>query len=295
MRRAVLFAALLWGAGCGVPEQFNTTDPLTFAPGAFETANHAVIGVPGAFTSIRVLAPLETLATKTRAVAYYRLPGFDGRPAEEWVVIDKAATRIARLTREHALTRIDLVGHSTGAVIALEAAKRIRQTSPNTDVYVHAISSALPAPQPILAGVRGAGGTVAAAARTGSLNPRKVWLAYYRRLAYGPDADVSPTTSQAADALVAANDDRITLPEEGLGRRHTRALRRWTNPDPETADGATLTYYHGAVDPVFPPRATKRFTDTLPGATLELIEGHGHLLLLTYPEIWDTIKDQIAD
>lgn len=289
MRIAALLS-LVWLIGaCTVPQQQDRSDPLLFDPAAMARADSAVVGFPGALTSIRVLAPLDAVATRNRAVAYYRLPGYDGRPEGEWVDIDRAAARIAGLVREYRLARIDLVGHSTGAVIALEAAKAIRQSSPQTDVRVHAISTALPAPQPVLAGVRGAAGTVAAAVRAGSLDPRVVWLEYYRRLAYGPDAGTDPQVARAADALVAANDDRITLPSRGLGRRHTRDLRRWRNPDPERLAGARLDFYHGAVDPVFPPRITARFVEGLPGARLHLIAGHGHLLLLTYPQIWDRI------
>ena len=293
MRAAALILCLLFAAACAVPPQTDTSDPLLFDDAALARADSAVIGVPGALTSIRVLAPLQRFETPSRAVAFYRLPGYDGRPETEWVDITRAATRIADFAGRAGLERVDLIGHSTGAVIALEAAKEIRRTHPDMQVRVMAISSALPAPQPLLAGVRGAAGTVAAAARAQSLSPRDVWLEYYRRLAYGPDADGDPVTAQAADALVAANDDRIALPSEGLARRHTRALRRWTNPDPSAADGARLIYYHGAVDPVFPPRVTRRFIATLPGAELRLIDGHGHLLLLTYPQIWDQIERDI--
>jgi len=285
--------ATLWMLGaCSVPDQPGSSDPLLFDQAALARANSAVVAIPGALTSIRVLFPLNAVVTRDRAVAYYRLPGYDGRPQAEWVDIDRAAGRIARLVQEAGLRRVDLVGHSTGAVIAVEAAKTIRRTLPDVDVRVHAISTALPAPQPVLAGVRGAAGTVAAAARTRSLNPRTVWLDYYRRLAYGPDAQSDPQVARAADALVKANDDRITLPSRGLGRRHTRDLRRWRNLDPQALKGARLDYYHGAADPVFPPRITARFVKTMPGANLHLIDGHGHLLLLTYPQVWDRI---IAD
>lgn len=286
---AVLLCLL---AACTVPQQTEATDPLLFDPASMARADTAVIGIPGALTSIRVLSPLQALITRDRAVGYYRLPGFDGRPDAEWVDIERAAARLARLVNAQGLRRIDLVGHSTGAVIALEAAKAIRRQHPGTDVRVHAISTALPAPQPVLAGVRGAAGTLAAAARVRSLNPRTVWLEYYRRLAYGPGAQADPQVARAADALVAANDDRITLPARGLGRRHTRDLRRWRNGDADALRGASLQFYHGAVDPVFPPRITARFVDRLPEARLTLIDGHGHLLLLTYPQVWERI---IAD
>ncbi len=293
MRGLVLVLGLWLLAACAVPEQPDASDPLLFDAASLARADTAVIGIPGAMSPITVLAPLQRAIAPNRAVGYFRLPGFNGRPDEEWVDIDRDAARIAVLVHEAELKRIDLVGHSTGAVIALEAAKRIRITSPDTIVHVHAISTALPAPQPVLAGVRGAAGTVAAALRKGSLNPRTVWLEYYRELAYGPDEKTDPEVAKAADQLVAANDDRIALPSKGLGRRHTRALRRWRNPNPEALAGATLDFYHGAVDPVFPPRPTARFVATLPDANLTLIEGNGHLLLLTYPEVWDIIIARI--
>ena len=285
---------LLVLAACAVQEHTPPTDPLLFDASAMDRADHAIVGIPGAMTSVRVLRRIERMAGPDRAVAYFRLPGFDGRPAAESIVLDRAAARIAALVRAHDLKRIDVIGHSTGAVIALEAAKDIRALAPEVEVQVIGFSTALPAPQPVLAGLRGAAGTVAAAVRARSLNPRKVWLEYYRRLAYGPDVEKSPATAQAADTLIAANDSRIELPEDGLYRRHTRDLRRWTNTDPGALAGTRVTFYHGAVDPVFPPRPTRRFVRTIPGAKITFIAGHGHLILLTYPEVWDAIERQIT-
>lgn len=277
-------------AACTAQQETPLSDPLLFDPKALAQADSVVIGIPGALTSIRVLQSIDDLQTKDRAIAYFRLPGFDGRPAQESIVLDRAAMRIARFVQNHDLKRINLIGHSTGAVIALEAAKDIRTISPEVDVSVTGISTALPAPQPVLAGLRGAAGTAAAAVRVGSLNPRKVWLEYYRRLAYGPNVDTRPETVEAADELVAANSDRIKLPENGLYRRHTRDLRRWTNPDPAALTGTDITFYHGAEDPVFPPRPTQRFVASLPNAQVSFIEGHGHLILLTYPQVWNRIE-----
>ncbi|MEL6618917.1 MAG: alpha/beta hydrolase [Pseudomonadota bacterium] len=293
--RGVVAALLLWWATACAPVPEPVSDPLLYHPDAFAKADSAVIGIPGALTPVRVLSPIAGLRTDTRAIAFYRLPGFDGRPADEFVNLTFAAKRIARAVAQFDLHQVTLIGHSTGAVIALEAAKAIRQTSPDTDVRVIGISTALPAPQPALAGVRGAAGTVAAALRVGSLDPRVVWLEYYRYLAYGPAADTDPQVARAADDLVKANSDRISLPEDGLGRRHTRALRRWTNPDPDAVQGADVILFHGAVDPIFPPRATARFARTLPGAELRLIPGHGHLLLLTYPALWSDIAALVTN
>ncbi|WP_299612006.1 alpha/beta hydrolase [uncultured Tateyamaria sp.] len=289
MTRLGTLILCLWMVACAAPHVADPSDPLLFDMGAMARADRVVVGIPGVMTSINVLQPIGAFETPDRAIAYFRLPGFDGRPSEESIVIDRAAQRIVDLVRTYDLDRIDIIGHSTGAVIALEAAKDLRTELPHVDVHVFGIATALPAPQPLLAGVRGAMGTVAAAARTGSLNPRTVWLEYYRRLAFGADVETTPASANAADALVEANSDRITLPEDGLYRRHTRDLRRWKNPNPETLKGTEITFFHGAADPVFPPRPTRRFVETLPDAELNFIAGNGHLLLLTYPQVWDRI------
>ena len=293
MRGAAACLLLIWLVACA-PVPRPTSDPLVYDSAAFARASHLVIGIPGALSPVRVMAPLDRLADDTRAVAYYRLPGFDGRPADEFVNLDFAAARIADAVRAGGFARVDLVGHSTGSAIALEAAKVLRTDLPQVKLRVAAISTALPAPQPLLAGARGAVGTVGAAVRAGSLSPRKVWLEYYRTLAYGPNADTDPQIARAADALVSANEGRISLPQDGLARRHTRALRRWTLTDTDILEDVEITLYHGAVDPVFPPRAVARFAGTLPNADLQLIDGHGHLLMLTFPEIWSRIASQLG-
>lgn len=293
MRAAAVLLFLLCAAACAqIPRP--ASDPMLYDPAHWAGTEHVIIGIPGALSPVAVISKLDRLNGGRRAVGYYRLPGFDKRPAEEFVNLDYAAQRIADAVAESGAPRADLVGHSTGAAIALEAAKIIRTQSPEVLVRVTGISTALPAPQPALAGARGAAGTVAAAARAGSLNPRDVWLEYYRTLAYGPGAGSDPVTAEAADDLVAANEGRIDIPSDGLAHRHWRALRRWTNPHPERLAGVEVVLYHGAVDPVFPPRAVDRFARTLPQAELRLIDGHGHLLMLTYPEIWSRIAQDIA-
>ena len=292
MRWALCLVLLGWLASCAPPPQ-PKSDPLIYDRAAFARADHLVIGIPGALSPVRVMAPLKQLETPRRAVAFYRLPGFDGRPAEEFVTLDFAAAHIAQTVRAGGFARIDLVGHSTGSVIAFEAAKRLRRDLPEVEVRVAAISTALPAPQPILAGGRAAVGTAGAALRAGSLSPRRVWLEYYRTLAYGPRAETDPNVAQAADTLVAANEGRIELPQDGLAHRHWRALRRWTNPALEALQGVEIIIYHGAVDPIFPPRAVTRFADTLPDAEVQLIAGHGHLLMLTFPEVWSRVTSQL--
>lgn len=291
---AIVVALALLGAAC-TPVPTPQSAPLIYKADVWGTTDAVVIAIPGAFTSIRAMTPALSMVGPDRTVAFYRLPGYDGRPPEDFINLTFAADHIATETLGAGFTQIDLVGHSTGGAIALEAAKEIKRRAPEVEVRVAAISMALPAPQPTLAGVRGALGTLAAATRAGSSKPKDIWLEYYRTLAYGDEVRREPETAAAADDLVASNASRIELPKGGLGRRHTRALRRWTNPDPQALAGVEVTLFHGAQDPVFPPRTVERFARKLPEAEVRLVEKHGHLLMLTYPRIWDLISAQLND
>ena len=289
MWRALLFGLLLAACAPERPDEREGFDPLLFAPEDLGTAKSVVIGIPGALTSIRVLVPIEAWRTPGRTIAYYRLPGFDDRPPDEPMSITAAAARLATFVRDEGFDQVYFVGHSTGTAIALEAAKAIRRVRPDTGVHVAGISTSLPAPHPLIAGARSAAGTAAAAVRVRSLNPREVWLEYYRRISYGPDVSKHVETRAASDQLIAANDDRIQIPKQGLARRHFRAALSWQNPKPQRLDGVDMVFWHGGVDPVFPPAPVRRFVETLPDADLRLLDDHGHVILLTYPQIWEDI------
>ena len=288
MRVFLMLVLTLVLSACAPPQtdERQGFDPLLFVQEDFGTTKSVVIGIPGALTSIRVLVPIEGWRTKDRTIAYYRLPGFDDRPPQEPLSINAAASRIATFVRDGQFETVYFVGHSTGAAIALEAAKAIRRIRPDTQVHVAGISTTLPAPQPALVGWRGLKGTTAAAFRARSLNPRDVWLEYYRRISFGPNVAVHAEIAERADVLVRANDDRIQLPKKGLGRRHFSAVLGWQNLGPERLDGVQMDFWHGAVDPIFPARHVARFVDTLPNAQLHVLDDHGHVIMLTYPDIW---------
>ncbi len=289
--RAFLLLFMFCLCACTTPikDERIGFDPMLYDPYDFGTSKSVVIGIPGALTSIRVMVPIENWRTPDRTVAYYRLPGFDDRPTEDRLSITSAAARIATFVRDGAFDRVYFVGHSTGAAIALEASKAIRRVRPETKIHVAGISTALPAPQPLLVGWRGAKGATAAAVRARSVNPNKVWLEYYRRISFGPNVAKHAETAERADILVRANDDRIKLPERGLGRRHFLAVLGWQNPNPEALRSVQMDFWHGGVDPIFPARPVTRFVKSLPGADLHLLEDHGHVIMLTYPELWSDI------
>lgn len=285
----MIFALAL--TGCAHAPVLNAPDktaapPLLYAKEDIGQAKSVVIGIPGALTSIKVFLPIENWRTQERTIAYYRLPGFDEQPGDVPLSINAAASQIATFVRDGGFEEVHLIGHSTGAAIALETAKALRRVRPKMKVHVAGISTALPAPQPFLAGVRGAKSTVAAAVRARTLRPRDVWIEYYRRLSYGRDTSYHLEVIQAANERIAREGDNITLPPKSVTRRHFTAILGWQNSRPERLEGTQITFWHGAEDPVFPPRAVKRFTATLPNAQLRMLPHHGHVILLTYPQIW---------
>ncbi|MEM8579116.1 MAG: alpha/beta hydrolase [Pseudomonadota bacterium] len=288
MIRALALLLLLALPGCAAaPRDAAPVDPLLFDPAAARQARAAVIGVPGALTSVRLMAPLDGFEAQGRTVAYYRLPGLDGRPRTGPLRIDAAADRIAAFAQEYDLDRVYLVGFSTGAAISLEAAKRIRTQRPQTQVAVAGISSALPAPQPILAGWRGLRGNLAAAWRTGSLNRREIWLEYYKTLLFGPQRRQSAGVRETAQNIADANAPRIVIPDASLARAHATALTTWTNPGKERLRGTAIALFHGADDPVFPLRAVERFARRLPERPLIVAyRDAGHLLVITQPDLY---------
>ncbi len=285
MMRALLLCLLL--IGCTAPKVDTPASPILFEKSDIGRATSVVIGIPGALTSIKVLFPIEAYRTRKRTVAYYRLPGYDGHPKNAPLTIPRAAKELAHFVASGGFDDVYFVGHSTGAAIAIEAAKILSETQPHVQVRIAGISTALPAPQPVLSGIRSAGGTVAAAVRALSLNPRTVWIEQYRRVSYGPDASHHAEVIAKANALVRERGEQIQLPKRGLGLKHFGAIVGWQNRKPERLTDVDIAFWHGGVDPVFRSQAVARFAKSLPQADLKVLPHHGHVILLTYPEIWD--------
>jgi pimeloyl-ACP methyl ester carboxylesterase len=206
-------------------------------------------------------------------------------PDDQPFTISIAASTIATFARDGGFEAVYMVGHSTGAAIAMETAKALRRVRHGMRVHVAGVSTALPAPQPFLAGLRTARGTAGSIFRTGSLRPRTVWLDYYRRISYGEDPSVH--AEALAYQLARRRARVITIPSPALATRHFAAILGWQNPEPDHLDGVDLAFWHGAVDPVFPPAPVARFVKTLPKADLHVLETHGHVVHLTYLPLWD--------
>jgi len=288
MIRALLLCLLL--TACARPELGAMPDPILYEKPK-GPAHSVVIGIPGALTSIRVLEPIEAFRGKDRGTAYYRLPGYDDLPARTPFSINIAAGQVATFVRDQGFEEVFLVGHSTGAAIAMETAKVLHDIRPDIDVHIAGISTALPAPQPLLSGLRNATGTVAAALRARSLRPRTVWIEQYRRISYGPDASHHAEVIAKANALVRERGEQIQLPSRGLGLKHFWAILGWQNNRPERLDAVDTVFWHGGVDPVFRAAAVERFAGKMSQSKVHVLDHHGHIILLTYPEIWSEMAD----
>jgi len=299
MRAAFALLSWLALASCALHDGNGETQAaLVFDRNHIEQARSVIIATPGALTSISVLRDLERFVTHDRALAYYRLPGLDGRPRSDRLDIHDAADTITAFIEEHGFQRVYFVGFSTGNAINLEAAKQISASQTETDIAVAGISTALPAPYPTLAGLRGFAGNVAAAVRVGSLQRRDIWLEYYKTLLFGAPRKQPEPVRSSAQTLTNANAPRIVVPDNALARSHGTALIGWSNSHTDLLADVDIGLFHGARDPVFPIGAVVRFAENLPRpATVVSYDNNGHLLLITQPRIFDHVFaffDQVA-
>ncbi|MEL7116636.1 MAG: alpha/beta hydrolase [Pseudomonadota bacterium] len=281
---AAALLSMLLLMGCAAPRT-EPRSPDTFPSLAFNAAevaqaDHLVIAIPGALSSYTIFDPMLPLLDRDTTAIFYTLPGMDGTPLDRKVTLDGAAAEIAAFAASHPKARITLVGVSTGAAIAIETATRI---GPRASVA--AISTPAPG-EAQRAGLRGLNNTLAIAARLGTLDRRKVWEAYYKVLLYGRGYAQAPQTAAKAETVLSENRKRITLPSLKLFRAHSADLNRWSLDNPETLAETDLVFFHGTVDPVFPPQPLQEFAARIPNAKVELVPGHGHLLFASDPNFF---------
>ncbi|WP_299370325.1 alpha/beta hydrolase [uncultured Tateyamaria sp.] len=274
----------------------SAESPLFFDHAAALRADTIIVATPGALTSISVMRDLERFATPDRALVYYRLPGLDGRPQSDPFNIHAAADSIVRFVQHYDFDTVLYVGFSTGNAINLEAAKRLATERQDITQAVAGISTALPAPQPILAGVRGFAGNVSAATRVDRLSRRDIWLEYYKTLLFGGPRDQPEPVRKSAQTIADANAPRIEVPDAEIAGRHGTALLGWRNAGADRLGDVDIGLFHGARDPVFPLRAVLRFAEGLPKpATVVSYDNNGHLLMITQPRLFDHVFAYFAD
>ncbi|WP_170971905.1 alpha/beta fold hydrolase [Rhodobacter sp. SY28-1] len=242
--------------------------------------------LPGALTTTRIFGPANGWDSPRHRVVEYRLPGMRGEPLNPPLDLDRSARWIADYANRYPDARINLLGYSTGAAIAIEATGRIDRAE---RVQVIAISSPTPFPGAALAFVRGGLGVAGSALATGSFSAKTVWDEYFITLYLGSGWRVSPEKRAMADRLREAFKDQINTPGEGRGRSQSASLLLWSLSPEAQASKARITFFHGENDPIFPLPGVRRLGERL-NAPVCVLPQDGHMPLLSRADLMDRVE-----
>ncbi|MEM6889014.1 MAG: alpha/beta hydrolase [Pseudomonadota bacterium] len=259
-------------------------DPLVYEPGDVEAARKVALLIPGALARIAMFAPAEKWRAQGYALVYYRFPGLDGLPLAPELDIEGAAAHVAAFCVRHPGKQFYLLGYSTGGPIAIRAAERI-----GGDVRVAAMSSAVQQAGGLVSAGQIARDVLAAAAQARSARRNVVWLAYFKQLLFGRAVLQNSALDAQAAKLLAAHLPDMIYPDPPLLAAHSDALRRWTLPKGQRLASDRLAFFSGAADPVFSPDQTATFAAHFGAPASTLYPGHGHLLFMTHPAVFDDV------
>ena len=278
-RAPALAAAAL--SGCSAPVADVRPALYASAPQAAAPPAEITFLLPGALTTAEIFRPAQDWATPTHRVVEYRLPGMQGEPVSPPLDIIRSATWVADYANRYPQAQINLLGYSTGAAIAIEAAGRITDSR---RVRVAAVSSPTPFPGAGLAALRGAVGAVTSAVSIGSLDKQKVWEDYYKTLYFGTGWRRSATKVEKGAQLAEIVQGRVLAPGKGVVRAQSGKLLFWTPSDAARDTQAKIVFFHGAKDPVFPLRSIRRLAARL-DADLCVLPEDGHLVFQSNSDI----------
>ncbi|WP_322865238.1 alpha/beta fold hydrolase [Aquicoccus sp. G2-2] len=263
------------------------SDPILRDRAEIASADKIAMFIPGALSSVDIFQSARPAwRASGYGLAFYRLPGLDGMPLDHDLKIDAAAARIAAFLARYPKKPVLLVGYSTGAAIALEAAARIPEKS---RVQIAAISPAVPYGGGLETALRGGSDLLDSARRTRTLNRTTVWRDYWKTLLFGRAARSDPTKTPSIEALFAAHGPNIVVPDARLIRAHSRSLRRWHPPSAEALRGVEVAYFIGLNDPVFSQHQTRRLRASIGSARIWGYPGDGHLLFLTRDRLFEDV------
>lgn len=241
--------------------------------------------LPGALTTAEIFRPAQDWAAPGHLVVEYRLPGMQGEPVSPPLDLDRSAAWVADLANRYPEADIQLIGYSTGAVVAIEAAGLITRSE---RVKVAAISSATPFPGAVLAALRGGMEVAVIALRMGSLDRQLIWEGYYKTLYLGKGWRRSAGKREQADRLEEILKGRVMAPGGGVGKAQSGSLLFWIPSDTARSTKAEVRFYHGELDPVFPLPGVRRLARRL-HAGICILPGQGHLVLQSEPNLMDRI------
>lgn len=281
---------LVFLAGCS-PALLRTTggqDPIVYDPVAVAAADKVAIFIPGALSSIQVFQGSRNWREAGYARAFYRYPGLDGMPIDHRLDPATAARDVAAFANALGDKRVVLVGYSTGALIALEAAPQIDP--------VHLVRVAAMSPSVEHAGgwqtiLRGAGDVVRAVNFAGSLSKERVWPRFWAGLLYGTDTLNAPVPSAELRSAVREGAKIQTALDARIAAAHMLALPGWTLPDDLDLSDIPITFFIGLKDPVFSTRQTTDFSRKIGGFPILGYPGQGHLLFFTRPDVFADMLD----
>jgi pimeloyl-ACP methyl ester carboxylesterase len=277
-------AATLLLAACGQPPK-DARPPL-YTAGTATQPDQITFLLPGALSTAAIFGEANGWNSDRHLVIEYRLPGMRGEPVKPPLDIIRAAGWVADYANLYPDAEINLLGYSTGAAIAIEAAGRIEDSA---RVNVIAISSATPFPGAALATVRGAAGVAGSAIATGSLDPQTVWDEYFITLYLGSGWRGDPEKRALADRIRKSFEGRINKPGEERGRSQSGSLLGWALSGDAMASEARITFFHGENDPVFPLSGVRQLAGRLQ-ATLCVLPGDGHMVLLSRADLIDRVE-----
>jgi pimeloyl-ACP methyl ester carboxylesterase len=289
LRLCLALAAALILAACAPPPR--DAKPPLYTAAQPQDPEEVTFLLPGALTTTRIFGPANNWATPRHLVVEYRLPGMRDQPLDPPLDILRAAGQVAAVANRHPEARINLIGYSTGAAIAIEAAGRITGSD---RVRVAAVSSATPFPGAAAAFLRGVAGVAGTALITGSLDAETVWDEYFITLYLGRGWRQSAEKRAIADAIRESFKGRINTPGEGRGRSQSASLLLWTLSPEARASDARITFFHGQNDPIFPLPGIRRLAARL-GATLCVLPEDGHMPLLSRPDLMGRIERVLGD
>lgn len=282
---------LLMCAGCS-PALLRTTgaqDPFVYDAAAVAQADKVALFIPGALSSIEVFGPSKDWEAAGYTRAFYRYPGLDGLPTDHRLDPSTAAADVVQFASKLAPdAQLVLVGYSTGALIALEAAPDI---DPAHQVRVAAMSPSVEHAGGLQTIVSGAGDVVRAVYATKSVAKEKVWPRFWAGLLFGREELAAPTASPELKDAVARGSKIQTQLDTQIAFAHMLALPGWRLPDDLDLTGIPVAFFIGLSDPVFSTRQTTNFSRKIGGVPILGYPGQGHLLFFTRPDVFADMLD----
>lgn len=283
---AVLLVSLVLAA-CAVPRNedapVSARTELIYEPAA--SADRTVYFVPGALSSVEIFAGARKVF-QGQTLAFYPLPGLDGRPLYPALDIEFAGQELAQAIIADGDESVWIVGYSMGAAIALEAAHRL---PPELNIHL-----ALVSPLPEQAGglgtkVRGARDLATVALRARSTDIARVWHEYWKLLLVGRRDYLQGSRRDYAANMLQRFRDEIVLPTKQLQAAQTADSVTWRLPSPFEGRRYKIAVFSGSNDPVFSSRQTSKLSAKLGGGERSSYQGQGHLLPISEPRLYSDI------